>query len=132
MLIGIVLLVAMILLATRLLAIRAKKSGRQASVASIVTINGVIVAIVASLLGGGWYAFQLYRHDVCVTRADGRNGYRAGQLRLFNGIDLATGTDHFTIDSLGIDAKTGMPTLSLRAGLDTDSPPLDRKDCSRP
>lgn len=132
MLIGIPLLVAMILLATRLLAVRAKKSGRQASVASIVTINGIIVAIVASLLGGGYIGFQWYRHDTCVTRADGRNGYRAGQLRLFNGIDLATGTAHFTHDSLGIDPESGLPVISLRAGLDADSPPLDPKDCPTP
>lgn len=130
MMIGIALLVVIILLATRALAVRAKKTGRQASVASIVTINGIIVAIVASLFGVGWYGFQLYRHDTCVARADGRNGYRNGQIALFDAFDVFTGTTKYTTSAfVGLDGK---PHPSLRDGLNMSSPALDPTDCPSP
>ena len=126
MIIGLAILILVTLITTVLLARRARAEGRMAPLWSIVTINGIGVAMTMMVIGFGWYFVKQYQYDRCVSTANARIDNRRQHIALYDVIDAATHSTKFT--SLAL--IPGQP--SLRDGLDKNLPPLDPGECSKP
>lgn len=120
-LIGVVLLVAIILWST--VVMMKRRGDRDVKARSVIPIYGAGCVALVLFPFAVYVILSLRVYDLCTARRESRENFRSSQEQLFDTIDQATRTTHWTTDVI-------VPgRLSLRGFLEAEYPPIPKSEC---
>lgn len=103
-----------------------KARGRTLSAAWVAPLYGGLLCVGIAVVTTVWYSTNIRNYDRCVTQAERSIGNNEQSTQLYDTIDAAVQTGHYTHDVI-------LPgQLSLRDSLQVRLPLLDPLDCEKP